>query len=389
LWTEGLNDIVVIHTSIPTVNNSEQQMGNKTPLYECHLEMNGKIVDFSGWDMPIHYGSQLNEHKQVRAKAGMFDVSHMTVLDMRGDSVKEFLSTLLANDISRLTQPGKALYSCMLNENGGVIDDLITYYMDDTFYRTVVNAATRDKDIAWITKIAHDFDVTITERTDLAMIAVQGPKAREITSKLLPPDLQALSLDLKPFFAVESNNYFIARTGYTGEDGFEIMLPNDDAASFWRKLAEAGVKPSGLGARDTLRLEAGMNLYGTDMNESITPLECGLNWTVAWQPAERNFIGRQALEAKKDNIDIQFSGLLLLEKGVIRNHQKVIVEQADGSTSEGEVTSGTFSPTLGQSIAMARIPKTANDQCWVEIRGKKLAAKIIKPVFVRNGKSCI
>jgi len=364
-------------------------MGNKTPLYECHLEMNGKIVDFSGWDMPIHYGSQLNEHKQVRAEAGMFDVSHMTVLDMQGDNVKGFLSTLLANDISRLTQPGKALYSCMLNENGGVIDDLITYYMNDTFYRTVVNAATRDKDIAWITKIAQEFDVTITERTDLAMIAVQGPKAREIASKLLPPDLQAPALALKPFFAVESNNTFVARTGYTGEDGFEIMLPNDDAASLWRKLAEAGVKPSGLGARDTLRLEAGMNLYGTDMDETITPLECGLTWTVAWEPSERNFIGRQALEAKKDNIDIQFSGLLLLEKGVIRNHQKVIVELADGSTSEGEVTSGTFSPTLGQSIAMARIPKTDADQCWIEIRGKKLAARIIRPVFVRNGKSCI
>lgn len=364
-------------------------MGNKTPLYECHIEMKGKMVDFSGWDMPIHYGSQLNEHKQVRAEAGMFDVSHMTVLDMQGENVKAFLSILFANDISRLKIPGKALYSCMLNEAGGVIDDLITYYLNDTFYRTVVNAATRDKDISWIKSVANKYDVSITERTDLAMIAVQGPKAREIASKLLPSELQSAALELKPFFATESNDYFVARTGYTGEDGFEIMLPNDDAAPFWRKLGEAGVKPSGLGARDTLRLEAGMNLYGTDMDESITPLECGLNWTVAWEPKERNFIGRQALEAKKETLDVQFSGLLLLEKGIIRNHQKVIVENSDGSTSEGEVTSGTFSPTLGQSIAMARIPKTDAEQCWVEIRGKKLSAKIVKPVFARNGKSCI
>ena len=363
-------------------------MNNKTALHECHTNMNGKMVDFSGWDMPIHYGSQLVEHKQVRTDAGMFDVSHMTILDMKGKNVKAFLSKLFANDISRLKTSGKALYSCMLDENGGIIDDLITYYMNDEYYRTVVNAGTRDKDIAWINKQAKPFDVDIIERTDLSMIAVQGPNARKIAADCLPSDIQSTSLELKPFFALEGSadtkNYFIARTGYTGEDGFEIMLPNKDAANLWNALAKGGVKPCGLGARDTLRLEAGMNLYGTDMDESITPMECGLNWTVAWEPTERDFIGQSAILAKKDKVDVRFVGIVLEGKGVIRNHQKVIVE----GKGEGEVTSGTFSPSLGKAIALARIPKGDETNCMVEIRGKLLPAQIVKPVFVRNGKAC-
>ena len=364
-------------------------MGNtKTALYDCHTQMNGKIVDFSGWDMPIHYGSQVVEHKQVRSDAGMFDVSHMTVLDMKGKNVKAFLLKLFANDISRLKIPGKALYSCMLDENGGIIDDLITYYMDDEYYRTVVNAGTHDKDVAWINKQAKPFDVEIIERTDLSMIAVQGPNARKLAASCLPEKIQAASLTLKPFFALEGTNdekdYFIARTGYTGEDGFEIMLPNDKAANLWNALFNAGVKPCGLGARDTLRLEAGMNLYGTDMDESINPMECGLNWTVAWEPTDRDFIGQKAIVAKKETVNVRFVGIVLDGKGVIRNHQKVFVEGG-----EGEVTSGSFSPSLGKAIAFARIPKGDDITCTVEIRGKQLAAKIVKPVFVRNGKACV
>ena len=361
---------------------------NKTALYDCHTSMNGKIVDFSGWDMPIHYGSQIVEHKQVRSDAGMFDVSHMTVLDMKGPNVKAFLSKLFANDISRLTKPGKALYSCMLNEDGGIIDDLITYYMNDEYYRTVVNAGTHDKDLAWITKQAKPFGVDIIERTDLSMIAVQGPNARKISASVLPASLQQSVLELAPFFALEGeqteSDYFIARTGYTGEDGFEIMLPNNKAADLWNALSDNGVKPCGLGARDTLRLEAGMNLYGTDMDESITPMECGLNWTVAWEPTDRDFIGQQAILAKKDLIDVRFVGITLEGKGVIRNHQKVFIEGG----GEGEVTSGSFSPSLGKAIAMARIPKGDATTCNIEIRGKQIAASIVKPVFVRNGKAC-
>jgi len=361
-------------------------MGNKrTPLYGCHVEMKGKIVDFSGWDMPIHYGSQLNEHHQVRKGAGMFDVSHMTILDITGPEAKTFLQHLFANDVARLKTPGKALYSCMLNENGGVIDDLITYYMNDEYYRTVVNAATRDKDIAWITTQAKSFNVIVTERAELAMIAVQGPNARKIAASLLPEAIQEISLALKPFNALAHETYFIARTGYTGEDGFEIMLPSENAADLWNALNEAGVAPIGLGARDTLRLEAGMNLYGTDMDETISPLECGLEWTVAWQPAERNFIGRKSLEAIKQNNNTRFVGVVLESRGVIRNHQKVFVNGAE----VGEVTSGTFSPTLGKAIAMARIPKGDESECAIEIRGKQVPAKIVKPTFARNGKECI
>ncbi len=357
----------------------------KTALYDCHTEMKGKIVDFSGWDMPIHYGSQLAEHKQVRSDVGMFDVSHMTVLDMKGEKVKAFLSQLFANDISRLQTPGKALYSCMLNEDGGIIDDLITYYMDDTYYRTVVNAGTRDKDLAWIRLHSQAFGVDIIERTDLSMIAVQGPNARKISTACLPKELQAGVSELTPFFAIEDNDYFVARTGYTGEDGFEIMLPNAQAANLWRSLNENGVKPCGLGARDTLRLEAGMNLYGTDMDESVTPMACGLNWTVAWEPEARNFIGQQALLAKKDKVDVRFVGIVLEGKGILRNHQKVFVD----GVGEGVITSGSFSPSLGKAIALARIPKGSETSCQVEIRGKKIAAKIVKPIFVRHGKACI
>lgn len=360
-------------------------MSNKTPLYEMHVKMGGKIVDFSGWQMPINYGSQIEEHHQVRNSAGMFDVSHMTILDMRGDRVREFLAHLLANDINKLKVRGKALYSCMLNEAGGVIDDLITYYIDDGFYRTVVNAATHDKDIAWINTVAQEFDVAVTERTDLAMIAVQGPQARDLANPLLAEDIQQQAAQLKPFNAVIGLHWMVARTGYTGEDGYEVMLPANEATTLWQQLNDAGVKPCGLGARDTLRLEAGMNLYGTDMDENITPWECGLSWTVAMEPNDRQFIGRKALESKQNNLQYEFVGIILEGKGIIRNHQRVVMN--DGR--EGEVTSGSFSPSLQKAIAMARIPKTADTSCNVEIRGKLVPANIVKPMFVRNGQPCV
>ncbi|MDH5765086.1 MAG: glycine cleavage system aminomethyltransferase GcvT [Gammaproteobacteria bacterium] len=361
-------------------------MSQKTALYDKHLYHGGKIVDFAGWDMPINYGSQIEEHHQVRRDAGMFDVSHMTVLDLKGNGVIPFLQYLLANDVARLKQAGKALYSCMLNEKGGVIDDLIVYYMQDDWFRMVVNAATRDKDITWIQQQAEKFNIDINERDDLAMIAVQGPRAREKALQALPIDVSQAAADLDRFFGADSGEWFVGRTGYTGEDGFEIMLPESEAAEFWDALIEAGISPCGLGARDTLRLEAGMNLYGTDMDESTSPLISGLGWTIAWQPAERNFIGREAVEAEKEKGPEQkLVGLVLDDKGVLRGHQKVIVE----GVGEGEVTSGTFSPTLKQAIAMARVPAATAEQCKVEIRGKLLSARVIKPVFVRDGQSCI
>jgi len=365
---------------------SSQNAGQRTPLYQQHLAAKAKMVDFAGWDMPIHYGSQIEEHHQVRNDAGMFDVSHMVVLDLKGVDCQPFLRRLLANDVARITTPGKALYSCMLNTNGGVIDDLIVYFMRDDWYRMVVNAATRDKDLAWINAQAESENIDITERDDLAMIAVQGPNAREKTHNALGPAIEA-ARELKPFFAAdcsgENGELFVARTGYTGEDGYEIMLPAEQAAATWDALLKAGVKPIGLGARDTLRLEAGMNLYGQDMDEDVTPLESGLAWTVAFEPEDRIFIGRNRLDKQKaGGIDKKLVGLILEDRGVLRPHMKVVTNEG-----EGEVTSGSFSPTLGKSIAMARIPFTSEQQCQVEIRGKLLKARIVQYPFARNGKA--
>ena len=311
------------------------------------------------------------------------------VLDLQGKDVKVFLQYLLANDVAKLKDQGKALYSGMLNNDGGVIDDLIVYYLADGFYRMVVNAATREKDIKWILEQVEDFELDISEREDLAMIAVQGPNARDKVISMLADEAGKKAGELKPFFGMHIDTTFIARTGYTGEDGFEIMIPNDMAAGFWDDLLAAGVQPIGLGARDTLRLEAGMNLYGTDMDESVSPLAAGMAWTIAWDPIEgekkREFIGRPALEKEKaEGSKQKLVGLVLEDKGVLRGHQKVITE-----SGEGEVTSGSFSPTLGVAIALARIPVDAKDSCHVEIRGKQLAARIVSPPFVRNGKSLI
>lgn len=360
-------------------------MPRHTPLYPQHLTARARMVDFAGWEMPIHYGSQLEEHQQVRRDAGVFDVSHMVVLDLTGPAVSDFLRYLLANDVARLTgQPGKALYSCMLNARGGVIDDLIVYFLAGERFRMVVNAATRDKDLAWIARQAAAFEVGIRERDDLAMIAVQGPHARDKARAALGETLEP-AMVLRPFFASECGELFVARTGYTGEDGFEIMLPAGQAGEAWDALLAAGVAPIGLGARDTLRLEAGMNLYGQDMDEDTSPLESGLAWTVAFEPAGRDFIGRAALEAQRQAGPARrLVGLLLAERGMLRARQKVITP-----AGPGEITSGSFSPSLGQAIALARVPVGDFDACEVEIRGKRLPARVVKYPFVRHGKPCI
>lgn len=359
-------------------------MSQKTVLYDKHVEYGGKMVDFAGWQMPVNYGSQMDEHHQVRQDAGMFDVSHMTIVDLKGERVTDFLRYLLANDVAKLKETGKALYSCMLKEDGGVIDDLIVYYMNDSWYRMVVNAGTHDKDMVWINKHAPAFDVDVNERANVAMIAVQGPKAIEKAISVLPLDEVEAVAEMKRFFGVDCGEWFIGRTGYTGEDGFEIMLPESEAPELWDKLVRAGVKPCGLGARDTLRLEAGMNLYSADMTEETSPLISGLGWTIAWQPENRDFIGRAAIQQERDQgVTQKIVGLILEGRGVLRGHQKVVVE----NVGEGEITSGTFSPTLKQSIALARVPVATADVCQVEIRGKLLNARVVKPVFVRDGQA--
>jgi aminomethyltransferase len=310
----------------------------------------------------------------------------MCVVDLRGARVRPFLQRLLANDVGKLEAPGKALYGCMLKETGGVIDDLIAYFLDESWFRAVVNAGTRDKDLAWMRQHAAQFGVQLTERTDLAMLAVQGPEARGKAASLLSPAGSTAALGLEPFFGREIDGWFVARTGYTGEDGFEIMLPGTEAERAWQALNSAGVASSGLGARDTLRLEAGMNLYGSDMDESTHPFESGLGWTVALEPHERAFIGREALEAvRARGPQRKLVGLLLEGRGVLRSHQKVLVADA----GEGEITSGTFSPTLERSIALARVPAAAGSSVQVDIRGKLHDARIVRPPFVRHGKALV
>lgn len=365
---------------------------NRTAFYQSHLDHGGKIVDFSGWELPIHYGSQIKEHEAVRNDAGMFDVSHMVVSDVVGSQAKAWLQKLLANDVAKLKFMGKALYSAMLNADGGVIDDLIVYRMNDeeTQYRIVSNAGTRAKDLAHFNKVAEDFDVTITERPELAMIAVQGPNAIAKLSLAKPAWADVLT-SLKPFVGkdladIEGQDWFVARTGYTGEDGVEVILPEGQASEFFALLVANGVAPAGLGARDTLRLEAGMNLYGHEMDETINPYECGMAWTLAVKD-ERDFIGRQAMLDKQAHAietgsDVMQVGLVLEGRGVLRDGMTVTL--ANGKT--GIITSGTFSPSLKQSIAIARIPKTQDETALVDLRGTPTAVRVISLPFVRNGK---
>ncbi|VFM97027.1 MAG: aminomethyltransferase [Candidatus Kentron sp. G] len=361
------------------MHNIPPPMTKRTPLYDEHIAAHAKMVSFAGWNMPIHYGSQLKEHHLVRRDAGIFDVSHMTVLDLGGERVGQFLRYLLANDVAGLKKPGKALYSCMLDEHGGVIDDLIIYFMGDDWFRMVVNAATRDRDLAWVHKQAAPFGVAVRAPDDVAMVAVQGPNARERVHRALG-ELIGPAEELGRFFAVQCGQLFVARTGYTGEDGYEIALPGDQAPALWRTLTEAGIAPIGFGARDTLRLEAGMNLYGQDMTEDTTPLESGLGWTVAFDPPERDFIGRAALQAQRGRTRYKRAGLVLEGNGVLRAHQKVLSPMDD--SLEGEITSGGFSPILEKGIALARVPVAMKERCVVENRGKQLPAKIVRPPFV-------
>ena len=351
----------------------------RTPLYDAHRSANAKMVEFAGWEMPLHYGSQIEEHHAVRRDAGMFDTSHMLALDVEGAAARQFLRRALANDIERLRLPGKALYSCLLAENGGILDDLIVYRLAEDRYRVVLNAATAESDLAWLERL-RPAGAGLRPRHDLAMLAVQGPGARDKCRTALP-ELRAASDALDPFFGTQAGDIFVARTGYTGEDGFELLLPAAQAGDAWRRLRDAGVRPCGLGARDTLRLEAGMNLYGQDMDPSVTPFECGLAWTVALE-GSREFVGKQALALRTPAQ--RMLGLVLEERGgVLRSHQPV-----HGARGEGVITSGSFSPTMNASIALARLPAACEpgEILRVAVRDRQLTARTVQPPFVRRGK---
>lgn len=356
-----------------------------TALHAEHLALNARLVDFAGWDMPIQYTGPLDEHHAVRSNAGMFDVAHMSAVDLTGPRVREFLRVLVANDVAKLTVTGKALYTCMLRADGGVIDDLIIYFLREDWFRLVVNAGTTDKDLAWITQQAAAYGVAVRHRSDLGILAVQGPNARALVARHLPPALAAEAMALIAFQAAHEGDLFVGRTGYTGEDGFELLLPHAELVMLWKKLLADGVKPCGLGARDTLRLEAGMNLYGLDMDESKHPLESGLGWTIDWSDASRHFIGRSAIESLRGKSPKKFVGLVLEGRGVLRAHMPV--RFANGAI--GETTSGGFAPSMKQSIAFARVDALADGAVEVEIRGQWVAARIAKPPFVRNGKTLV
>ena len=351
-----------------------------TPLHPNHVELGAHMAPFAGWEMPIHYGSQIEEHLQVRQAAGLFDVSHMVVADLEGSNCEALLQNLLANDISKLDQDGRALYSCMLNHDGGVIDDLIVYRLTTKQYRLVLNAGTAESDLEWISAQSKNYDVAITRRQDLAILALQGPTARQMMAKLVT-DPGAL-LALGRFWAAEFDQFFIARTGYTGEDGFEIILPKQQIISLWDQLLALGAAPAGLGARDTLRLEAGLCLYGQDLDQQHTPLQSGLNWTIAWQPESRDFIGRTALAAAAESLQGTFVGLLLEDKGVLRSGMTLL----SNNQPIGITTSGGFSPTLQRSIALARLDSNPVDALSVDIRGKQKPVRIVALPFARNGK---
>lgn len=356
----------------------------KTPLHATHVAYGAKMVDFHGWDMPLHYGSQLNEHHFVRQDAGMFDVSHMTIIDILGAGGRQFLRKLLTNDVDELTHNGKALYSCMCNEHGGIIDDLIVYQRASDNYRLVLNSATKTKDMAWILEKSQGFSVGLQERPELAMLAVQGPNAIAKMRSVLSAAQQDAISTLTNFECVDLEPWFFARTGYTGEEGFEIILPQEQIALLWSDLSKAGVKACGLAARDTLRMEAGMLLYGQDMDETTSPLESGLAWTVKWTPEDRDFIGMGALSSQKQQgVARKLVGLTLLDKGIMRQGQKVLIDHC----ADGIITSGGYSPTLDKSIALARVPVGTGDKVLVDIRGKLIPAQVSKARFVKQGKA--
>lgn len=355
-------------------------MVKQTPLHALHVKQKALMVDFAGWEMPLQYGSTIEEHHQVRNEVGMFDVSHMLALDIQGVDATAFLRFMLANDVSKLAD-GQALYACMLNPQGGIIDDLIAYRINPNYYRIVVNAGMRDSDTAWLNENAKAFKVKLEPRTDLALIAIQGKHAFENLRNIIKDHT---ILQQKPFYFLVSNDTLYAHTGYTGEPGLEIMLPATNAADFWQSLLQMGIKPIGLAARDTLRLEAGLNLYGQDMDEQHTPYESNVGWTVDLKDSNRDFIGKAALlKQKQEGVKTKLVGVVLLESGVLRKDMLLTL----GHNAMGKLTSGGFSPTLKKGIGFARIPFGEFKEAHVDIRGKTLPVQLIKPPFVKNGQA--
>ena len=360
-------------------------MGLHTPMYDLHLALGAKMVDFRGWDMPLHYGSQVEEHHQVRQDCGVFDISHVAVTDIQGPDASALLRRLLCNDVEKLSDLGSGHYSALLNEQGGVIDEALVF-KTPTGFRSLTNAATRERVQSWFTLQAENLDVEFQYRNDLSVLAIQGPNTFERLGQIFNSNRTALLQALEPSCGFFDNDWFFSRTGYSGEEGIEIILPRSQVVDLFNELVGAGIAPIGLGARDTLRLEAGFCLQGNDLDETHSPLVSGIENRVCWQDQSRDFIGKAALEREQaaGNLD-RIVGLVLEERGVLRANQAVrIVGHPDGI-----ITSGSFSPTLGKAIALARVAACTDERGEVEIRNKWYPVRVVKPCFVRHGEILI
>lgn len=359
----------------------------RSPLHDRHVAAGAKLVEFAGWEMPVQYSGVIGEHRAVRSAAGLFDVSHMGEFLVTGPAAEVFLQRLTPNDVSKLT-PGRAHYSGLLTSEGTYIDDLLVYRLGDEEFLLVVNAANTAKDFAWV-KEQLDGEVELTDRSsDYALLALQGPKARAILQPLTETDLSAIRYYRFADGVVAGSPGLISRTGYTGEDGFELYLPPAEASTVWDRLLEAGTPvglvAAGLGARDTLRLEAGMALYGHEIDHTTTPWDAGLDWMVKLDKGD--FIGRQALVAQKEaGTERCLVGFEIEGRGIAR--QGHVVMSADEKV--GEVTSGTWSPTFEKALGMAYVPNglaPPATELALEVRGKVIPARVVELPFYKRSK---
>jgi aminomethyltransferase len=351
---------------------------NKTALHESHIELGAKMVNFSNWEMPISYTSFIEEHNAVRNAAGIFDVSHMAVFDFMGGNQIAFFEKIFANDIKKISQNNKAIYGALLNEEGGILDDLIIYHANSKF-RLVSNCSTREQNRDWYKKHAIEFGVEVIERSDMGILAIQGPDALNKILAISEIDHQANNL--QSFGCIFDGEKLFARTGYTGEDGLELIVPNSDIKSLWNKALELDCTPIGLGARDTLRLEAGLNLYGNDMTVDNHPYESNLGWTIDMNDENRQFIGKDALLSINQSESKKIVGIILRDKGVLRTGYEITHGQGNGI-----VLSGSYSPTLQSSIGLARVDRGYQENGKVMIRNKELNIDFVSPRFLRQGK---
>lgn len=370
-----------------TTHDDDVAQAKRTPLYEQHKALGARFVDFGGWEMPVQYTSILEEHQAVRTRAGLFDVSHMGEFKIEGESAQAFLQYLVPNDVGRLTVQ-QALYTQLCLPNGNTIDDLLVYRLTEDHYMLVVNAANIEKDLAWVKKQADAFpNVSVIDQSaTTALLALQGPAAQDILQPFTAANLAEIDYYHATADLVDGVNCIISRTGYTGEDGFELYCPSVDAVKLWNDLLDAGkpqgLQPAGLGARDTLRLEAGYCLYGHELDEDTNPLEARLGWTIKFKKGD--FIGHDALaQVKAQGPRRLLVGIELLERGVPRGGYAIY--QQDRQI--GALTSGSPGPTVGKNIGMGYVEAAqavAGQQVYIDIRGKRVAAQIVGLPFYKR-----